>query len=46
MVLFTLRNYVSISPDYAGLSFRDKLTKAGQMARDFLGRPAEAQAAR
>jgi len=36
MVLFTLRNYVSISPDFAGLSFRDKLTKAGQMARDFL----------
>jgi hypothetical protein len=46
MVLFSLRNYVSINPDYDGLSFRDKLTKAGQMARDFLGRPAEAQEAR
>jgi hypothetical protein len=46
MVLFSLRNYVSISPDYAGLSFRDKLTKAGQMARDFLGRPAEVRSAR
>jgi len=45
MVLFSLKNYVSISPDYAGLSFRDKLTKAGQMARDFLGRSPEVQAA-
>jgi len=39
MVLFCLKNYVSINPDYAGLSFRDKLEKAGQMARSFLGLP-------
>jgi hypothetical protein len=39
MVLFSLKNYVSINPDYAGLSFRDKLEKAGQMARGFLGQP-------
>jgi hypothetical protein len=45
MLLFCLRNYVSISPDYAGLSFRDKLTKGGQMARDFLSRPPEVEAA-
>ncbi|MCX5889639.1 MAG: hypothetical protein NTY36_09330 [Deltaproteobacteria bacterium] len=42
MVLFSLKNYVSINPEYAGLSFRDKLEKAGQMARSFLKQPAEA----
>jgi hypothetical protein len=36
MVLFSLKNYISINPDYAGLPFTDKLVKAGQMARDFL----------
>jgi putative nucleotidyltransferase with HDIG domain len=36
MVLFCLKNYVSIDPDFAGLSFRDKLEEAGQMARSFL----------
>jgi hypothetical protein len=40
MVLFSLKNYISINPDYAGLSFREKLEKAGQMARSFLGQPA------
>ncbi len=43
MVLFSLKNYVSINPEYAGLSFRDKLEKAGQMARSFLNQPAEGQ---
>lgn len=37
MVLFSLKNYVSINPENAGLSFREKLEKAGQMARSFLG---------
>ncbi|HEY9072782.1 MAG TPA: hypothetical protein VIN67_01510, partial [Desulfobaccales bacterium] len=41
MVLFCLKNYISINPDYAGLPFRDKLEKAGQMARSFLGQPAK-----
>jgi len=36
MVLFCLKNYVSIDPDFAGLSFRDKLEEAGQMARSYL----------
>jgi len=39
MVLFSLKNYVSINPDNAGLSFREKLEKAGQMARSFLNQP-------
>lgn len=37
MVLYSLKNYVSINPENAGLSFREKLEKAGQMARSFLG---------
>jgi len=41
MVLFSLKNYVSINPEYAGLSFQDKLELAGQMARSFLDQPAE-----
>ena len=36
MVLFSLKNYVSINPEYAGMSFQDKLELAGQMARSFL----------
>jgi hypothetical protein len=40
MVLFCLKNYVSINPENGGLSFGDKLEKAGQMARNFLGQPA------
>ncbi|MCL4502497.1 MAG: bifunctional DNA primase/polymerase [Deltaproteobacteria bacterium] len=43
MVLFSLKNYVSINPDYASLSFREKLEKAGQMARSFLNHPTKAQ---
>jgi hypothetical protein len=43
MVLFSLKNYISINPEYAGLSFRDKLEKAGQMARSFLKQPADPQ---
>jgi len=43
MVLFSLKNYVSINPDFAGLSFRDKLEEAGQMARGFLTQSAKAQ---
>ena len=43
MVLFSLKNYVSINPDFAGLSFRDKLEEAGQMARSFLNQSAKAQ---
>lgn len=35
MVLFCLKNYVSINPEYAGLSFQEKLAKAGEMARTF-----------
>ncbi|MFZ0051112.1 MAG: HD-GYP domain-containing protein [Desulfobaccales bacterium] len=43
MVLFSLKNYVSINPDFGGLSFRDKLEEAGQMARSFLNQSAKAQ---
>ena len=43
MVLFCLKNYVSINPDYANLSFREKLEKTGQMARTFLNHPTKAQ---
>ncbi len=43
MVLFCLKNYVSINPEFASLSFRDKLEKAGQMARSFLDQQAVAQ---
>jgi hypothetical protein len=35
MVLFCLKNYVTINPEYSGLSFREKLEKAGEMARTF-----------
>ena len=43
MVLFCLKNFVSSNADFAGLSFRDKLEKAGQMARNFLNQSARAQ---
>jgi hypothetical protein len=43
MVLFCLKNYVSINPDFAGLSFRDKLDTAGQMAGSFLDQSVKAQ---
>jgi hypothetical protein len=35
MVLFCLKNYVAINPEYANLPFRQKLEKAGDMARIF-----------
>jgi len=35
MVLFCLKNYISINPEYAGLPFREKLDRAGIMARGF-----------
>ena len=43
MVLFCLKNFVSSNADFAGLSFLDKLEKAGQMARNFLNQSARAQ---
>ncbi len=43
MVLFCLKNYVSINPDLAGLSFLDKLRQAGQMARSFLDQSGKAK---
>jgi hypothetical protein len=35
MVIFCLRNYISINPEFAGLQFREKLDRAGVMARGF-----------
>jgi hypothetical protein len=35
MVVFCLKNYVSIDPENAALPFREKLNQAGMMARDF-----------
>ncbi|MGD0971277.1 MAG: hypothetical protein ABSA04_07755 [Desulfobaccales bacterium] len=43
MVFFCLKNCVSINPDFAGLSFLDKLEKAGQMSRSFLNQSVKAQ---
>ncbi len=37
MVDFCLKNYVNINPSLASLPFREKLERAGQMAREFLG---------
>ncbi|MGD0217729.1 MAG: hypothetical protein ABSC45_09510 [Desulfobaccales bacterium] len=42
MVLFCLKNYVSIDPDFAGMSFQEKLEEAGRMARGFLKHSAKA----
>ena len=36
LVLFCLKNYISINPEWARLSFREKLEQAGVMARSFL----------
>jgi hypothetical protein len=36
MVIFCLKNYVSINPECATLPFREKLAQAGKMARGFL----------
>jgi hypothetical protein len=35
MVIFCLRNYISLNPEFAGLPFREKLDRAGIMARGF-----------
>jgi hypothetical protein len=35
MVIFCLRNYISINPEFAGMQFREKLDRAGIMARGF-----------
>jgi hypothetical protein len=35
MVVFCLKNYISLHPDNAALPFREKLDRAGIMARDF-----------
>jgi hypothetical protein len=35
MVVFCLKNYVSINPENAALPFREKLAQAGVMAREF-----------
>jgi hypothetical protein len=35
MVIFCLRNYISINPEYAGLPFHEKLDRAGVMTRGF-----------
>ena len=35
MVVFCLKNYVSLNPDNAALPFREKLDRAGTMAREF-----------
>jgi hypothetical protein len=36
MVIFCLKNYVSLNPENAALPFREKLDLAGIMAREFL----------
>jgi len=36
MVIFCLKNYITINPEYAALPFREKLDRAGGMARGFL----------
>jgi hypothetical protein len=35
MVIFCLKNYISLNPEYAALPFREKLDRAGIMARGF-----------
>jgi hypothetical protein len=36
LVLFCLKNYISINPEWARFSFREKLEQAGVMAQSFL----------
>jgi hypothetical protein len=36
MVVFCLKNYISLNPENAALPFREKLDRAGIMAREFL----------
>jgi len=42
MVVFCLKNYVSINPENAALPFREKLDQAGIMAREFFRMQGEA----
>ena len=42
MVVFCLKNYVSLNPDNAALPFREKLDRAGTMAREFFRMQGEA----
>ena len=42
MVVFCLKNYISINPDNAALPFREKLDRAGIMAREFFRKQREA----
>lgn len=42
MVIFCLKNYISLNPENAALPFREKLDRAGIMAREFLGMQREA----
>jgi len=40
MVIYCYANYIKIDPAYTGLPYENKLAKAGEMARSFLGFPA------
>ena len=42
MVVFCLKNYISIDPENAALPFREKLDRAGIMAREFFRMQGEA----
>jgi hypothetical protein len=42
MVIFCLKNYISLNPENAALPFREKLDRAGIMARDFFRMQGEA----
>jgi len=42
MVVFCLKNYISIDPENAALPFREKLDRAGIMAREFFRKQSEA----
>jgi len=42
MVVFCLKNYISINPENAALPFREKLDQAGIMAREFFRKQGEA----
>ena len=42
MVIFCLKNYISINPENAALPFREKLDRAGILAREFLRMQGEA----
>ena len=38
MLLFCLKNYIDIDPSNSGLSLEEKLVKAGNLVRDFMGK--------